>query len=263
MHEKDGLVSRALRPVEQAVRKTERHVYATYARKPDLLVANSPVIKRRVQRFWGVPSDDIRVVYPPVPIREYSRTHADTSERYVTLSRLDGHKRIEGIVRAFNGTDRELVVAGDGSERDRLEQIAEDNIRFAGYVSEQRKRELLAAAKAFVFNAEREDFGIAPVEALASGTPLIGVREGMTQYQIRDGQNGLLYDRGQLADAISRFEADGVTWSERDIEAYAEQYSTEAFIGGMQDAISHAQERSTIDVPVDTPRPAAEVEHDV
>jgi len=253
MHDKQGRLRPLLEPVEQAVRKVERHVYASYARKPDLLVANSPVIKRRIQRYWGIPAQDIRVVYPPVPVDQYSRTYAPTSGRYVTVSRLDGHKRIDEIVRAFNQTSHELVIAGDGSERDRLERLADDNVSLAGYVSEQRKRDLLASARAFVFNAEREDFGLAPVEALASGTPVIGVREGMTQHQVRDGETGITYDRGSLGDAIDRFERDGVAFSERDLEAYAEQFSTRAFVGGIKDAISEARERARIDVQLSSP----------
>jgi len=109
---------------------------------------------------------------------KYSPTDESTGDYYLTLSRLDWHKDIDGIVRAFNESGHRLVVAGDGPERERLESIAGDNVEFAGFVSEERKRELLAGAKAFVFNGRDEDFGIAPVEALAAGTPLLGVEEG-------------------------------------------------------------------------------------
>lgn len=212
--------------------------------KPDLFLANSEQVKRRMVRYWGIPDDDIEVVYPPVDTDAYAPTDAPTEEYYLTLSRLDWHKSVDDIVRAFDGLDATLVVAGDGPERDRLERIAGDNVEFRGYVDEAEKRDLLAGAKGFVFNGQDEDFGISPVEALAAGTPLIGVAEGMTQYQVVEGKSGYTFERDDtgetIRDAIREFEADGVDWSESAIAAFADRFSVAAFHERIRNAVAEA-----------------------
>lgn len=217
--------------------------------RPDLFVVNSEIVKRRVVRYWGVPEEKIRVVYPPVDTHRYSPNEADTEDYYVTLSRLDWHKDIDGIVKAFNELDERLLVAGDGPERDRLERIANDNIEFLGFVNEDEKRRLLSGAKAFVFNGRDEDFGIAPVEALAAGTPLLGVEEGMTQYQVIDGKNGYNHTRSgvsgpSLRDTVLRFEREGVEWSESEIASFADRFSVDAFHEGIREAVAEATSRA-------------------
>ena len=184
------VASSRFRPLKILLYYAMRVAYDHNTHKPDRFVVNSEIVKRRVVRYWGVPEEKVAVVYPPVATEEYSPDDESTGDYYLTLSRLDWHKDIDGIVRAFNESGHTLVVAGDGPEREKLESIADDNVEFAGFVSEERKRELLAGAKAFVFNGRDEDFGIAPVEALAAGTPLLGVEEGMTQYQVVSGKNG-------------------------------------------------------------------------
>jgi len=228
-----------------------RVLYDHNTHKPDLFVVNSEIVKRRVLRYWGIPESKIRVVYPPVPTHNYSPTEAETEDFYLTLSRLDWHKDIDGIVEAFNRLDERLVIAGDGPERDRLEQVAGDNIEFRGFVDEAEKRRLLSSAKAFVFNGRDEDFGIAPVEALASGTPLLGVKEGMTQFQVIEGKNGYRHTRSgvsgpSLIESVEYFEREGVEWSDSDIESFADRFSTEAFEEGIQDAVKEAVSKSDI-----------------
>jgi glycosyltransferase involved in cell wall biosynthesis len=124
--------------------------------------------------------------------------------------------------------------------------MAEKNINFEGFVSEERKRSLLAGAKAFVFNGRDEDFGIAPVEALAAGTPLLGVNEGMTQYQIFPGKNGYRHDRTTgtvgIQESVKQFERDGVEWSSHEISSFADRFSVSAFHERMHEAVADAVE---------------------
>lgn len=218
--------------------------------KPDLFLANSEQVKRRMIRYWGIPEEKVDVVYPPVDTHDYSPNDAETGDYYLTLSRLDWHKSVDDIVRAFDGIDAELVVAGDGPERKKLERMAGENVEFAGYVSESEKKELLAGAKAFVFNGQDEDFGISPVEALAAGTPLIGVEEGMTQYQIVDGKNGYTFARDasgvSIRQAMERFESGGVAWDDATIEEFADRFSVDAFHGRMHDAVGRAAENADV-----------------
>jgi len=218
--------------------------------KPDLFLANSEQVKRRMIRYWGIPEEKIQVVYPPVNTDDYSPRDAETEDYYLTLSRLDWHKSVEHIVRAFDELDEKLVVAGDGPERNKLERMAGENIEFTGYVSEDEKKELLAGAKAFVFNGQDEDFGISPVEALAAGTPLLGVREGMTQYQIVEGKNGYTFERDEsgesIRDVVRQFEEDGVVWDSSEIESFADRFSVQAFHDRMHEAVDRAVEKADV-----------------
>lgn len=218
--------------------------------KPDLFVANSEHVKRRIVRYWGVPEEKIKVVYPPVETESYDPDDRETGSYYLTLSRLDWHKAVDEVVRAFGELgDRRLVVAGDGPERERLERIGGENVEFRGYVSEAEKRDLLAGAKAFVFNGRDEDFGISPVEALAAGTPLLGVREGMTQYQVVDGKNGYTYTRDEsgssIVDTVHRFENGGTGWSEAEIAEFADRFSVESFRSRMRSVVREAVSEAT------------------
>jgi len=227
-----------------------RVAYDHNTHKPDLFVVNSEIIKRRVNRYWGVPEEKIAVVYPPVNTASYSPDDGGTEDYYLTLSRLDWHKDIDGIVRAFNDLGERLIIAGDGPERESLEAMADENIEFRGFVSEDEKRTLLSGAKAFVFNGRDEDFGIAPVEALAAGTPLLGINEGMTQFQVIPGKNGYKHVRsGQgptLTDTIARFESEGVEWSPNEIAAFADRFSIDAFHDGMKHAVNMATRESWV-----------------
>ncbi|QLG63398.1 glycosyltransferase [Halorarum salinum] len=214
--------------------------------KPDLFLANSEQVKRRMIRYWGVPEEKIDVVYPPVDTDAYSPDDAETGDYYLTLSRLDWHKNVGEIVKGFNElSDATLVVAGDGPDRAKLEAMAGTNIEFRGYVSEEEKKELLAGAKAFIFNGRDEDFGISPVEALAAGTPLLGVREGMTQYQVIDGKNGYAHVRDgetgrSISEAVHELEAEGVQWNDDEIATFADRFSVKLFHVRINEAVRKA-----------------------
>jgi len=207
----------------------QRVIMDSNATKPDHFVANSEPVASRIHRYWGVPHSKISVVYPPVPVESFGANRAPTEDYYLTLSRLDWHKRLGPVVDAFADLDATLVVAGDGQERDQLEARAPPNVEFVGYVSEDRKRQLYAGARAVINNALAEDFGLTTVEPLASGTPVIGVAEGMTQHLIRDGETGVVYERGGLRDAVRRFERDGVSAAPAAIERFADRFSVERF----------------------------------
>jgi glycosyltransferase involved in cell wall biosynthesis len=218
--------------------------------RPDLFLANSEQVRRRMVRYWGVPEEKIDIVYPPVETDAYSPSDAKTDDYYLTLSRLDWHKGVDDIVRAFDDLDERLVIAGDGPEREALEQIAGENVEFAGYVGEAEKKELLAGAKSFVFNGQDEDFGISPVEALAAGTPLLGVKEGMTQYQVVDGRNGYTFERdetgGTIREVIHRFEDEGVSWDDSEITSFADRFSVQAFHNRIKETVERAVQRADV-----------------
>jgi glycosyltransferase involved in cell wall biosynthesis len=205
---------------------------------PDVWVANSELVACRMEQYWGI--SDVEVVYPPVDVKSY--TSRKRSNYFFTFSHLRSEKRIGEIIKAFDGLEEQLVIGGDGPERNRLEVMAPENVEFVGYLTEQEKRRRLGEARALVFNARSEDFGMVPVEALASGTPVIGVNEGYTTSQIKDRKNGILYKRGveHLQAAIRDFEEDHLAWTKERIIEDAEKYDIQNFKSEISRIVSYA-----------------------
>jgi len=250
-HDNEGLLSVGYNYVA-------RVLYDHNTRRPDLFVANSDLVARRINQYWNIPWEQIEVVYPPVNTRDYSRDDAETGDKYLYLGRLAGHKRVDEVVAAFNelGDDYQLIIAGRGPEEESLREQADDNVEFLGFVSESEKRDLYARAKALVYPPQNEDFGMVPIEAMAAGTPVIGVGEGFTRYQIRNYENGVTWERrhGSLMGAIEHFEENGVAWDEQEIAEFArENFSVKQFRDGMREAVAKAQERAAVEPDFDTP----------
>ena len=153
----------------------------------DRFVANSRHIATAIARCYGREAD---VVYPPVDVDRFVRAAAtrnrdEPRSEYVTVSRLVPYKRIDLLVEAFRALpERRLVVVGDGPERSRLEALRVPNVEFAGQQEDAETARRVADARAFLFAAE-EDFGIAPVEAQAAGTPVIAFGQGGARETVR------------------------------------------------------------------------------
>jgi glycosyltransferase involved in cell wall biosynthesis len=189
----------------------------------DDFVVNSEVIARRLRTYYHRESE--ASIYPPIDVDEY---HSAPSDGYLlSLGRLEPHKHVAEIIEAVRNTTHELKIAGTGSEESRLKQKSGDNVEFLGYVPEERKYELLANCEAFVANSYHEDFGITPIEALASGKPVIGVNEGFTRFQIEDGINGILFERGNLTEVIN--EATNREWDFERIRTTAQKFDIDVF----------------------------------
>lgn len=237
--------------ISRMVKTPMRPLYRPNIAYADSWACNSELVERRMNRYWDVDSDDIDVIYPPVDLDGLSPDRDETGDYYATISRLREHKRIDEIIQAFDGRDERLVIAGDGPDRERLEEMAPDNVDILGFVPEEEKARLLAGAKAGIFAAENEDFGLVPCEFFASGTPVLGIRDGYTQYQIADGENGLLFDRGELETAVDRFETEGVDWTDEEIHDFADRFSAERFQTQMREVVARAREESEVTVPWD------------
>lgn len=210
----------------------------------DVYLANSETVAQRCRKAWGV---EPRVVYPPVDVERYSPAAAETEreDTFLTFSRLYRHKRTREIVQAFDGLEANLIVGGDGPQREYLKEIAPPNVDVRGFLDEEEKRRLLAECAAVIFNAENEDFGLVPVEAMASGTPVIGVADGFTKHQIQDYRNGILYDAGDpqhIRAAVGFFQADGVEWEPERIAEFAQQFSRDRFEDELREAVAEARE---------------------
>lgn len=171
----------------------------------DHVVAISSWVAQNVWRVYRRPAE---VLYPPVEVDVFT-TQGDKDEYYLTASRLVPYKRLDLIVEAFARLpDKKLVVIGDGPEMRKLRELAGENVELLGYQPFEVLRDYLQRARAFVFAAE-EDFGIAPVEAQACGTPVIAYGRGGVLETVLPGRTGLFFDQQTpepLVAAIQAFE---------------------------------------------------------
>jgi glycosyltransferase involved in cell wall biosynthesis len=169
------------------------------------------------------------VVHPPVDIDAFE-PHAVRGDHYVTVARLEPHKRVDLVVDAFGRLGRPLLVVGEGSERARLEERAAANVTFLGRVPDGELADLLARARGLVHAAE-EDFGIALVEAQAAGCPVVAYGRGGASEIVLDGRTGVLFQRQTVAavqEAVSILEGlSGL--STHQLRASAERFSRERF----------------------------------
>ncbi|MGE5739195.1 MAG: glycosyltransferase, partial [Betaproteobacteria bacterium] len=182
------------------------------SRNVDHFVTNSNHIARAIRRCYDRVAT---VIHPPVDVDRFESAGYDArTDEYVTVSRLVPYKRIDLIIEAFRTMPkRRLTVVGDGPERPRLARNLPANVTLAGRLDDAQTAAVVGRARAFVF-AAHEDFGIAPIEAQAAGTPVIAYRAGGSSETIRDLDaalpTGVLFD-AQTTDAIvaaiARFEA--------------------------------------------------------
>lgn len=198
------------------------------AHGPDVMIANSNFIARRIRKVYGRTA---QVIYPPVGLS--TRTEASPKGDYfLTASRLVPYKNIEVVVRAFALLpDMKLKVGGSGPQAEHLRKIATPNVEFVGFVGDEKLRELMAGARAFIFAAE-EDFGIIPVEAQSEGTPVLALRRGGSRETVVDGYTGLFYDEPTpeaISASVHAFAAREKAFSAEDCVANASRFSAERF----------------------------------
>jgi glycosyltransferase involved in cell wall biosynthesis len=211
----------ALAPVIRRLREWD---LATKDR-PDLYIANSSAVQDRIRRTYGRESE---IAFPPVDTEQYYLGDA-AGDYYLIVSRLNGYKRIDLAVEAFNALGLPLLVIGDGPQRSRLEAMARSNIRFGGRMDDAEVAAHYAACRGLVFPGE-EDFGIAPIEAALSGRPVIAYRAGGVLDTVRDGRTGVFFEQADpvaLADAVRRCE--GIQWDAATLRRHGEQFSEACF----------------------------------
>src|SRR5581483_7016284 len=143
------------------------------AARVDRFIANSGNVARKIEKLYG---RSAQVIYPPVDVERF-RPGGAPELYYLIVSALVPYKRIDIAIDAFNALKLPLKIAGEGPLRRALERRARSNIQFLGWVDDRTLAELYARCEALIFPGE-EDFGIVPLEAQASGRPVIGLGRG-------------------------------------------------------------------------------------
>lgn len=168
------------------------------------------------------------IIYAPIRLSDY-HINAEAGTYYLTVSRLISHKRVDLAIRACNALGRTLIVVGDGPDRDVLKAIANDTVQFAGRISDARLKELYAGCRAVIFPSD-EDYGLVPLEAQASGRPVIAYGAGGALETIRNHETGILFPRQDVAaviEAIETFERN--QFDPQFIRRAVEHYDVEPF----------------------------------
>lgn len=200
-------------------------------------IANSHYVSKRIKKYYR---KDSRVIYPPVDISRFSIS--ETVDNYfLIVSRLLPYKRFDIAIDAFRESGLPLKVIGSGPDEKRLMKLAAGapNIEFLGRLSDEEISNYYSRCQAFIFPSE-EDFGIAPVEAMASGRPVIAYRVGGALETVEEGVTGIFFDEQtpeSLKGAISRFKAD--QFDPRVIRRHAEKFNKEKFKENMIDFLSN------------------------
>ena len=198
----------------------------------DEFIANSHFIAKRINKSYRRQST---VIYPPVDTSRFT-LHEAKEDFYLTASRMVPYKKIPLIVEAFAAMpDKRLVVIGTGPEMERVREVASANVTLMGYQSDEVLRQYMQRARAFVFAAE-EDFGIAPIEAQACGTPVIAFARGGVLETIRglehEKPTGVFYPEqsvDSIVAAVRTFETHCQRISASNCRSNAERFGGECF----------------------------------
>jgi glycosyltransferase involved in cell wall biosynthesis len=177
-------------PLIEKVFQVMRAQDLKYAQEPDLYIANSTTVARRIQRTYQK-----RAITINYPIETSQFEFCDQKEDYYLASaRMISYKRLDLIVEAFNWLGWRLIITGDGPELAKLKSQAMSNVEILGHVSDADRKVLMSKAKSVVV-AALEDYGLVPVEANASGTPVISYGAGGALDTQIPGKTGLFFSR--------------------------------------------------------------------
>ncbi len=217
-----SLTSRvAARTVRPLLRSWDR---AT-AGRPDVVVAISETVRGRIKRLWG---RDSELIYPPVDVDEIPLSGSDDGFLLVA-ARMLAYRRLDLAVEACTRLGRELVVVGDGPERSRLQSLAGQSVRLIGRVERPALIQLFQKCSGYLVPGV-EDFGIAPVEAMAAGKPVVAFGAGGTAETVVDGETGVLFDRQEASSMVEAIERlDSIAFDPARIRARAEEFGTDVF----------------------------------
>jgi glycosyltransferase involved in cell wall biosynthesis len=227
-------LSAVLEPIFQLMRKADLDA----AQEPDFYIANSSTVASRIQQFYGKPSV---VINYPIDTNKFIFSD-NKDDFYFASARLISYKRIDVVVEAFNWLGWPLLISGDGPERKRLESRALKNIKFLGHVSDTERSHLLSKARAVIV-AALEDYGLVPVEANASGTPVIAYGKGGVLDTQIPGKTGVFFKR-QTPEAIhtALVESSKIAWNYEQIREHAiANFSEEVFFEKVEQTIEEVR----------------------
>ena len=224
-------------PLIEKVFQIIRNLDLKYAQEPDLYIANSRIVAQRIENIYH---KQATVVNYPIDTNNF--VFSDTKEEYYLASaRMISYKRLDIIVEAFNWLGWNLLISGDGPEQEKLKAQALPNIQFLGHVSDRERKNLFSKAKSIIV-AALEDYGLVPVEANASGTPVIAYGAGGVLDTQIPGKTGVFFQRQTPCSLqAALLEAGRISWDYENIRNHAvSKFSEQSFFGKVERIIDQA-----------------------
>ncbi len=227
-------------PVRSAFAKLLVHYLRVWdkssSKRVDYYIANSKATAAKIEKYYRQKSF---VVYPPVKLPDIIEvrlqrgfgSQTSTEDYFLIISQLTPYKRIDMAIEAFNRLKLPLIVIGEGPEKQRFEAISGPTVKVLGWVSEDERNKYLKNCTAFIFPGE-DDFGIAPVEAMGWGKPVLAYRAGGALETVLAGITGEFFDEATpeiLADGVRRLRQNLPNYSPLVIRKWAEKFSEERF----------------------------------
>lgn len=196
------------------------------AQRVDKFIANSHFVAKRIKKFYKRESE---VIYPPVNTDKfYINPHKE--KYFVALSRLRPYKRVDLAIETFNELRLPLIIIGGGWEIKYLKKIARENIQFLGEIQDDKlKAKIISQAQALI-HPQEEDFGIAAIEAMSAGIPVIAYKAGGALETIIENKTGIFFEEQTwecLADTVVNF--DSGQFKPQEIKNHAENFSASRF----------------------------------
>lgn len=195
------------------------------ADRVDHFIAISAEVRRRIAKIYH---RDSTIIYPPVETSRFEPANR-VEDYYLIVGRLVPYRRLDLLIEAFNALGRPLYIAGSGRDKGRLETMAQSNVKFLGYVPDEDLPDLMARCRAFMYPGE-EDFGIAPLQAMAAGRPVIAYASGGALETVSHGKTGYLFAEQTVPDiinAVETFDPDSVDSAH--IRCHAEEFDVAIF----------------------------------
>jgi glycosyltransferase involved in cell wall biosynthesis len=191
----------------------------------DKFIAISRLVQERIKKCYDRESV---VIYPPVETGRF-KIIDKLGDYYLLVSRLNTYKRVDIVVEAFNQLGLPLVIIGEGPDQAYLESIAKPNIKFLGRVPDFVVNEQCAGCQAFIFPGE-EDFGIAPVEAMAAGRPVVAYASGGALETVLEGVTGVFFKEQKPAAIVAAVKKmQNTVFDSQQIRRHAMEFDKEIF----------------------------------
>ena len=194
------------------------------AQRPDIMIANSTCVQDRIKKYYG---RDSVVVHPPVDTKRFE-FNGSRRNGFVVAGRQTPYKRIDLAVAACTYGNLPLKVIGNGPDHDKLVAMAGPTIEFLADVSDTEMPKHFGEAEAFIM-ANEDDFGIVPVEALATGTPVVAYKAGGALDYINSSTGLFFTHQGIQALAETLKKASRHPWKHKVISTQAQKFSAEEF----------------------------------
>jgi glycosyltransferase involved in cell wall biosynthesis len=210
--------------------------------RPDFYLANSKTVQDRITKYYR---RDSEILYPPVDLDAFNPKEKPGGDYFLAGGRLVAYKRFDLVIKAFNRLGIPLKIFGIGPELDNLKKLARKNIELMGYVSDEERAELYRGAKAFI-NPQVEDFGITPVEAMASGTPVIALKAGGALETVVEGKTGLFFSDQrweEISDLVIRFKPEN--FDPKVLHQHAMSFSVPTFSHKLRTIIEQVTKQRT------------------